>query len=94
MSSGPGSQVKGSLDTDGEIEDEDELQSLAPKTSVAHTKKEFKDPTKLHVLPPKEEVQPRPFRDPMLVYPLPPRVIGGQAANDCTISSHLLLSRG
>lgn len=81
VSLGPGSQTKGQIrppDTHGRSEDEDELQSLGPKTSVTYTKQEFKDPTKISILPPKEDVQPRPFRNPMLVHPLLPRDVGGQ----------------
>lgn len=86
LGSGPSSRTERqtiSMNIDGESEDE---------TSVI--KKEFKDPTKLNVLPPKEAVQTRPFRDPMRVHPLPPRDKGGQGGNDCTMFPHLLLSRG
>lgn len=84
MSLGPSSQTKGQIkppDTDCRSEDEDELQSLGPKTSITHTKEEFRDRTKLFLLPPKEDVPPKPFRNPMLAYPLPPRDIGDQGEN-------------
>lgn len=86
--SGPSSRTERqttSLNTDSESENE---------SIVTHTKKEFKDPTKLHVLPPKEAVQTRPFRDPMRAHPLPPRDRESQGENDCTMFSHLLLSGG
>lgn len=82
--SGPTERQTISLNTDGESENE---------SSVTHTKKESKDPTKLHVLPPKEAVQTRPFWDPMRAHPLPPRDRGGQGENDCTIFSLVVEQR-
>lgn len=84
-----------SLDSDDESEGKDELQRATSKFGSTQTKKEFKDPRKLHPIPVEEEVQPqaRPFRNPLLVHPLPPKETGRQNGTNCTIFVRLLLDK-